>query len=98
MDLFCIYIKIPAIFSDNRDNQIILTNDNRTVRLNNLVNIDPHFLYRTFNMAEGSWMNRHSPKRQLTKIVKQTILTIHFLEKLPAFSKKTWQLKNKEIG
>ena len=62
MDLFCIYIKIPAIFSDNRDNQIILTNDNRTVRLNNLVNIDPHFLYRTFNMAEGSWMNRHSPK------------------------------------
>ena len=54
MDLFCIYIKIPAIFSDNRDNQIILTNDNRTVRLNNLVNIDPHFLYRTFNMAEGS--------------------------------------------
>ena len=65
MDLFCIYIKIPAIFSDNRDNQIILTNDNRTVRLNNLVN----------------------PKRQLTKIVKQTILTIHFLEKLPAFSK-----------
>jgi hypothetical protein len=49
-------------------------------------------------MAEGSWMNRHSPKRQLTKIVKQTILTIHFLEKLPAFSKKTWQLKNKETG
>ena len=38
-------------------------------------------------MAEGSWMNHHSPKRQLTKIVKQTILTIHFLEKLPAFSK-----------
>lgn len=88
MDLFCIYIKIPAIFSDNRDNQIILTNDNRTVRLNNLVNIDPHFLYRTFNMAEGSWMNHHSPKRQLTKIVKTNHIDNTFFGKTASFLKK----------
>lgn len=40
MDLSYIYIKSPAIFSDNRENQITLTNDNRTVKLNNWVNID----------------------------------------------------------